>query len=89
MCSARRLGRTTAAPPAEMQHRSRRRPGQPVRSSRHAYRLNAKHAEALKPSILILINPPCFRFSSNFLVHARRAALVIHMNVHVDIQKHL
>ena len=52
-------------------------PIQPVRSSLHAYRLDAKHAEALKPSILILITPPCFRFSSNFLVHARCVALVI------------
>ena len=32
-------------------------PIQPVRSSRHAYRLDAKHAEALKPSILILVTP--------------------------------
>ena len=32
---------------------------------------------------------PSFRFLSNFLVHARRAALVIHMNVHVNIHKYL
>ena len=51
MCSARRRGRSAAAPPAEMQRRSR--PIQPFRSSRHAYRLDTKHAEALKPSILI------------------------------------
>ena len=56
-------------------------PIQPVRSSRHAYRLDAKHAEALKPSILILITPPYFRFSSNFLVHARCVALVTRSDV--------
>jgi len=73
--SPRALRRGTARGNAAPQPSS---PGpiQPVRSSRHAYRLDAKHAEALKPSILILITPPCFRFSSNFLVHARCVALV-------------
>ena len=57
MGSARRLGpgahcRGTARRNAAPQPSS---PGpiQPVRSSRHAYRLDTKHAEALKPSILI------------------------------------
>ena len=57
MCSARRLGRTAAASPAEMQRRSRRRPGRSNQSGQPTYRLDAKHAEALKPSILILVTP--------------------------------
>jgi len=36
-------------------------PIQPVRSSRHAHSLDAKHAEALKPSILIFITPTLFQ----------------------------
>ena len=36
-------------------------PIQPVRSSRHAHRLDAKHAEAIKPSILIQVRPTLFQ----------------------------
>ena len=61
MCSARRRGRSTAAPPAEMQRRNgaavvaRADPTSQVQLT--CYRLDAKHAEALRPSILILITP--------------------------------
>ena len=61
MCSARRRGCSTAAPPAEMQRSSSRRLGRTNQSGPAymltLYCLDAKHAEALKPSILILITP--------------------------------
>ena len=63
MCRARRRGRSAAALPAGNAAPQPSSPGpiQPVRSSRHAYHLDAKHAEALKPSILILITPTLFQ----------------------------
>ena len=91
MCSARRLGHTTAAPPAEMQRRSRRRPGRSNQSG-PADMLTVSTQNMLKLSNLQSSSSslqPSFRFSSNFLVHARRAALVIHMNIHANIHKYL
>ena len=83
MCSVRRRGRTAAAPPAEMQRRSRRRPGRSNQSgpadmltvsTQNMQRLSNLH---FSPASL----QPCFKFSSNFLVHVRRVALVIWSDV--------
>ena len=59
MCSARRWGRSAAAPPAEMQRRSRRRPGRSNQSgSADMLTVSTQsYAEALKPSILTPITP--------------------------------
>ena len=79
MCIARRRGRSAAAPPAEMQRRSRRRRTDPTSQVQptDSYRLDAKHAEALKSSIRIRIPPTllCYRFCP--WLDARRVALVI------------
>ena len=76
MCSARRLGRTAAAPPAEMQHHSRRRPGRSNQSG-PADMLTVKHAKALKPSILILVTPTFIQVFVKLPCSCSRAALVI------------
>ena len=91
MCSARRRGRSAAAPPAEMQRRSRRRPGRSNQSgladmltvsTQNMQRLS--NLQSSSESV-----QPCFRVSSNFLVHARRVALVdpfvCYVNIHVII----
>ena len=68
-------------------------PIQPVRSNRHAYRLDAKHAEPLKPSILVLMTPtfiqvfvklpcPCQARSSGYLV---RGFIKKRINIHTVI----
>ena len=84
-----RRGRTAAAPPTEMQRRSRLRPGRSNQSDL-ADMLTVSTQNMLSPGLSNLQSSssslqPSFRFSSNFLVHARRAALVIHMNIHVNI----
>ena len=88
MCSARRRGRTAAAPPAEMQRRSRRCPGRSSHSG-PAYMLTVSAQNMLRLSNLQISSSslhPSFLFSSNILVHARRAALGIHMNMHLNIK---
>ena len=91
MCSARRRGRSAAAPPAENAGPQPSSPGpiHPVRSSRHAYCLSAKYAEAVKPSILILITPTYFQVFDKLpcLCQARFPGnqVVCRVNIHVNI----
>ena len=84
MCSARRRGRTAAAPPAEMQRRSRRRPGQSNQLG-PADMLTVSTQNMLRLSNLqssfSSLQPCCIRFLSKILVHARSVALETLSNV--------
>ena len=78
-CAARRQGHTAAVPPAEMQRSSRRRLGRSNQSG-PADMLTVSTQNMQRLSNLQSSSEsvqPCFRFSSNFLVHARRVTLVI------------
>ena len=94
MCSARRRGGSAATPPAEMQRRSRHRQGRSNQSGPAdmptVLTQNMQRFSNLQFSSSSL--QPCFRFSSNFLVHARRVALescgnpvCCRVNIHVNI----
>ena len=77
MCSERRRGRTAAAPPAEMQRRSRRRPDRSSQSG-PAGMLTVSTQNMLSPSSLqVSLFQPSLLFSTKTLVHARRVALAI------------
>ena len=68
MCSARRLGRSAAAPPAEGAVVARADPTSQVQPTCLPSRCKTcRGSQTFNPH-----PSPCFRFSSNFLVHARR-----------------